>query len=90
MVEDSFYLAMDVARIIRDADGEVAGPFHSARDALKALVQSPPDSALPDVKLGEVATARMAAVQLRIAAGSLPAPFMKAVPGRATPPPPIR
>jgi len=62
VVEDSFYLAMDVAGIIRDADGEVAGPFHSARDALKGLVQSAPDSALPDVKLGEVATARMAAV----------------------------
>jgi DNA-binding LytR/AlgR family response regulator len=56
VVEDSFYLAMDVARTIRDAEGEVVGPFHSAQDALKALAQSPPDSAVLDVNLGEGAS----------------------------------
>jgi len=89
VVEDSFYLAMDVAGIIRDADGEVAGPFHSARDALKGLVQSAPDSALPDVTGGSRDGAHGRGVTAD-RCGSLPAPFMKAVPGRATPPPPIR
>ena len=60
VVEDAYYLAMDVARTIRDAEGEVVGPFSNAQDALTALAQSAPDTAVLDVNLGEGASFEVA------------------------------
>jgi DNA-binding response OmpR family regulator len=53
VVEDEYYLAMDVATALTEAGAEVAGPFADYRVALKDLETRIPDCAVLDVNLGE-------------------------------------
>jgi CheY-like chemotaxis protein len=53
VVEDSFYLAMDVARTLEDAGARVLGPYSDGQEALRSLGDETPDCAVLDVNLGE-------------------------------------
>ena len=52
VVEDAFYLAMDVKASLEGVGAEVVGPFAELADALDALEQAPPHCAVLDVNLG--------------------------------------
>lgn len=51
VVEDDYLLATDLARLLRRAGAEVAGPVANVAGALGAL-EPPPDLACLDVRLG--------------------------------------
>lgn len=53
VVEDIFYLAMEVELILEAAGAQVVGPFANSEKALENLHERPPDCALLDVNLGE-------------------------------------
>ena len=53
VVEDSYFLAMEVKSALEDAGAEVSGPFGNGDNALGSLRQSLPDCAVLDVDLGE-------------------------------------
>ena len=56
VIEDLFYLAMDVQAILEKAGGEVLGPFSTSAAALDQLRRKEPHCALLDVNLGEGAS----------------------------------
>lgn len=56
VLEDLFYLAMDVRSILQKAGADVIGPFATAKEAMSGLEQQSPDCALLDVNLGEGAS----------------------------------
>lgn len=53
VIEDSYYLASDLARALRRAGAEVLGPYPTEAAALAALDTQRPTCALLDVNLGE-------------------------------------
>ena len=52
VVEDAFYLAMDVKAALQGVGAEVIGPFAEVEDALASLERRPPHCAVLDVNLG--------------------------------------
>lgn len=60
VVEDLYYLAMDVKHALQTAGAEVVGPFPSHRAAARSLAERLPDGAVLDVNLGEGASFELA------------------------------
>ncbi len=56
VVEDLYYLAMDVKDMLRRAGAQVVGPFPNSAAAFDSLSQGAPDCAILDVNLGEGAS----------------------------------
>jgi len=52
VLEDSYYLASDIARALRAAKAEVIGPFPTEAAALTGLATAEPTCALLDINLG--------------------------------------
>ncbi len=52
IVEDDYYLAMDLKSALENAGAEVVGPFADAAGATAALALDLPDCALVDLNLG--------------------------------------
>lgn len=52
ILEDSYYLASDLARALRAAEATVMGPFPSEETALAALAAETPTCAILDINLG--------------------------------------
>ena len=52
LVEDDFYLAEDATTAVREAGGEVVGPFGNPGEALEALSCNGVDIAVLDINLG--------------------------------------
>ena len=52
VVEDLYYLAMDVQAALQDAGAQVIGPFPNGRVAGRSLEEAVPDCAVLDVNLG--------------------------------------
>lgn len=53
VVEDEYYLAMEMAEQIERVGGSVLGPFATADDGLAGLSGRKPDCALVDINTGE-------------------------------------
>ena len=53
IVEDSFYLAIEMEAVLESAGAQVVGPFATSAAALDSLKQSAPDCAVLDVNLSE-------------------------------------
>jgi DNA-binding response OmpR family regulator len=53
VVEDEYYLASDVSRLIASAGARVLGPFPAKDQALAALESERPDCAVLDIHLGQ-------------------------------------
>jgi len=53
IVEDEFYLAVEMRNEIEDFAGTVIGPFANPEDAIASLAEGTPDCALIDINLGE-------------------------------------
>jgi len=53
VIEDEFYLAMDVKEGIEQAGGTVCGPWPDAADGLAELRRGVPDCAVVDINLGQ-------------------------------------
>lgn len=53
VVEDDFYIAIDVERTLQNAGAVVVGPYGRVEDALAAIAREPIDCALVDVNLGD-------------------------------------
>jgi DNA-binding response OmpR family regulator len=51
-VEDDFYLADDLRRILEDVGATVLGPAANAGNALRLIDRTPPDCTILDVNLG--------------------------------------
>ena len=60
VVEDVYYLAMDVKKAIEEGGAEVVGPFPDVRSALESLKFEEPDCAVLDVNLGSGASFELA------------------------------
>ena len=56
VVEDLYYLAMDVKAALAEAGAQVVGPFPNGKAALHRLADGAPDCAILDVNLGEGAS----------------------------------
>ena len=56
VVEDLYYLAMDVKAALANVGAEVVGPFPNSRAAARSLKEAAPDCAVLDVNLGEGAS----------------------------------
>ncbi|HYW16724.1 MAG TPA: response regulator [Allosphingosinicella sp.] len=52
VIEDEFYLAMDIKEALERAGGQVRGPFADAGDGLAELERERPDCAIVDINLG--------------------------------------
>ncbi|MBE7217596.1 MAG: response regulator [Caulobacteraceae bacterium] len=52
VVEDEYYLAMDVVRLLKSAGARVLGPFPDQEEAQAAVEGERPDCAVLDVNLG--------------------------------------
>lgn len=53
VVEDSYFLAMEVEAVLESAGAKVIGPFATRTAAVESLRQRAPDCAVLDVNLGE-------------------------------------
>ncbi len=53
VIEDEFYLAMDVKEGIEEAGGRVRGPWPDAAAGIRELRRGLPDCAVVDINLGE-------------------------------------
>lgn len=53
VVEDIYFLAMEVEAVLEKAGAKVVGPFATSAAALDSLKQRAPDFAVLDVNLGE-------------------------------------
>lgn len=53
VVEDEYYLAIELAEQIERGGGSVVGPFATAGEGLASLGDSTPDCALVDINTGE-------------------------------------
>ena len=62
VVEDDYYLAIDVARAMLGAGAEVAGPCPTEAAARAELAQQRPDAVVLDINLGAGATFKLAEV----------------------------
>lgn len=62
VVEDIFYLAMEVKTVLESAGAEVVGPFATSETALQSIKQRMPSCALLDVNLGEGASFDLARI----------------------------
>lgn len=51
VVEDEFFIAMEIEAILVEAGYDVLGPIGSVADALNALIHQVPDAAVLDVNL---------------------------------------
>ncbi len=60
VVEDLYYLAMDVKAALTEAGAQVVGPFANGRTAFDRLAEGRPDCAILDVNLGEGASYELA------------------------------
>jgi CheY-like chemotaxis protein len=60
VVEDEFYLAMEIKEEIERVGGAVIGPYASAQDGLAGLAAAKPDYGLVDINLGEGPTYEVA------------------------------
>lgn len=60
VLEDVYYLAMDVKRAIEQGGAEVVGPFPDELSALERLESEEPDCAVLDVNLGSGASFELA------------------------------
>ena len=60
VVEDLYYLAMDVKAALAEAGAHVVGPFPNGKAASKKLTEGAPDCAILDVNLGEGASYELA------------------------------
>ena len=56
VVEDLYYLAMDVKAALAKSGAKVVGPFPNSRAAARSLESASPDCAVLDVNLGEGAS----------------------------------
>jgi DNA-binding response OmpR family regulator len=52
VVEDDYYLAADMARLLRELGADVVGPYPDADSAIAAISATRPDIAVVDVNLG--------------------------------------
>ncbi|MBE7246167.1 MAG: response regulator [Actinomycetospora chiangmaiensis] len=73
VLEDSYYLASDIARALRAAKAEVVGPFSTEAAALANLAEAGPTCALLDINLGAGPTFEVAH---RLAAQGIPFAFV--------------
>lgn len=73
VLEDSYYLASDIARALRAAKAEVIGPFPTEVAALTQLSTAEPTCALLDINLGAGPTFEVA---YRLAARGIPFAFV--------------
>jgi CheY-like chemotaxis protein len=64
IVEDEFYIALDLSRALSAAGAHVVGPFPDCADALQALERKKVDAAVLDVKL-QAGTACAVAKELK-------------------------
>ncbi|CCD85902.1 conserved protein of unknown function [Bradyrhizobium sp. ORS 285] len=53
VVEDEYFIAMDLQAVLADAGYDVLGPASTATDALKLLDDNSPSAAVLDVNLGD-------------------------------------
>lgn len=60
IVEDEFYLAMDIKEQVELAGGNVVGPAPDVADSLSMIRQRTPDCAIVDINLGDGASFEVA------------------------------
>lgn len=60
IVEDEFYLAMDIKEEVELAGGNVVGPSPDVADSLSIIRQESPDCAIVDINLGNGASFEVA------------------------------
>jgi PAS domain S-box-containing protein len=60
VVENDYYLAIDIARALRGAGAEVLGPYATEEDARAELSERRPDIAIVDIDLGRGPTFKLA------------------------------
>lgn len=83
VVEDEFYLAMDIKDEIERAGGKVLGPSPDAASTLTMIDQEAPDCAIVDINLGEGASFEVAAELQR---RSIPFVFLTGYDAASIPP----
>lgn len=60
IVEDAFYLAIEMEETVARVGGTVVGPFADASEGLAALARRAPDAAVVDINLGAGPSFQMA------------------------------
>jgi len=84
VVEDNYFLAMEVKTILQDAGADVVGPFPTVVDAQLSLLHHLPDCAVLDVNLSEGNTSLGLARLLRVRC--IPFLFFTGYDAKALPP----